>query len=732
MFVRFYSFSFSVSVQRSGKYAIIRYTLFSGFVLIQLRKGQVDMAEWWQQRVDVLKGIGKKKQEAFLRLNVESVGDLLNYLPRLDAYVDLSELCTIKDLPFDGSRRIFTGEVVRYREGRARTGIRYGVLTVRDDTGFAELYFFGGQRFTAKKFKNGSLVLITGSAKPGMNAKSVSNAFLQPLDKKTLKDTLGILPVYPLTESLTQKNVRDAMRQAIKMAEKEGCEETVPLELVKAHKLMDRLDAVKNIHFPQSIKKLKEAKRRMIYEELFLLQCGLLLNREENYDGRQAVKNAPDGKKVKILLKSLPFKLTPGQKQAWREISSDMEDNKGMNRLLQGDVGSGKTVLAALALAKAAENGYQACLMAPTEILAVQHYETLREWFSKTGLNLRLLTGSTPISERRLILQEIQEGEADIIIGTHALIQDTVNFAALSLVVTDEQHRFGVGQRTALTDKAKVSPDVLVMTATPIPRTLALTVYGDVDVSVMKGKPPGRRELTTLCYTGDMRDQVYEGLRRQVKAGHQAYVVCASIEETSNMEGVRSVNEVYEDLTARFPEISCGLLHGKMPAAEKERVMQKFLLGEISVLVATTVIEVGVNVPNATLMIVENADRFGLAQLHQLRGRVGRGESKSFCALLTDNTGADNLARLSILHDSNDGFALAEKDLELRGAGQLFGLKQHGLPDLRIADILRDTSVLLQCRSDAKKTLEDKNGREDILKAVEKQFDNRFAGILNS
>ena len=446
-----------------------------------------------------------------------------------------------------------------------------------------------------------------------------------------------------------------------------------------------------------------------MYEELFLLQCGLMLNREHNHDGRPGIKLARDGKTVQKVLQNLPFTLTGAQQKAWADISGDMEDVKPMHRLLQGDVGSGKTVIAALALAKAAENGFQGCIMAPTGILAQQHLETLTEFFKDT------------------------EGTLNVLVGTHALLQEDVVFAHLALVVTDEQHRFGVNQRAALVNKSDYAPDVLIMTATPIPRTLALTVYGDVETSVMRGMPPGRKAVETLCYTGDMRQKVYAGMVRQIEAGRQVYVVCASIEESEAMEGIRSVNDVYAELKKTWlKNIPCGLLHGKLKPAEKDEIMEAFAAGELKCLVTTTVIEVGVNVPNATLMIVENADRFGLAQLHQLRGRVGRGDKQSYCVLLTDNQEQDNLARLTVLHNSNDGFELAQRDLELRGAGQLFGLRQHGLPDLRLADILRDTDVLLAARKDATRVLAQPELRKEMLKGAANLFDSRFAGIFNS
>ncbi|MEE3479602.1 MAG: ATP-dependent DNA helicase RecG [Succiniclasticum sp.] len=692
------------------------------------------MEAWWTEPVTVLKGIGKKRAEAFERLEIHTLGDLLNYYPRTDSYIDFSHLKTIRELAVDGSQQIFRAELMNVTDRYSPRVRQYSVVLVHDETGYAELYFFGAQRYYLRRLKPGMTVVVTGRVKPGRSAaKVVSEATITPQDEEGGTPSPGILPVYSLTESLTQQHLRSAVKQALALAAEKGLPETVPVSLLQRYRFPDRLTALRNIHFPESVAAFREAKRRLVYEELFLLQCGLMLNREHNYDGRFGVNHDRDGALVKQVLRNLPFQLTAAQKQAWQDISGDMEDVKPMNRLLQGDVGSGKTVLAALALAKAAENGYQGCIMAPTGILAQQHLETLSSFFRGTDVRIALLTSNTKPAERREILEGLADGSLQVLIGTHAVLQEDVQFRCLSLVVTDEQHRFGVNQRGRLAAKSDFAPDVLIMTATPIPRTLALTVYGDIETTVMRGRPPGRKHIETLCYTGDMRRKVYEGMVRQIRAGRQVYVVCASIEESEGMEGVRSVTEVYEELKRTFLRgIPCALLHGRMKPAEKDEVMEAFAAGSVKVLVTTTVVEVGVNVPNATLMIVENADRFGLAQLHQLRGRVGRGEHQSYCVLLTDNKDPDTLARLTVLHNSDDGFELAQKDLELRGAGQLFGLRQHGLPDLRLADILKDTDVLLKCRKDAQEVLSKPDLRKELLAGTSNLFDSRFAGIFNS
>lgn len=685
---------------------------------------------WWQEPITKLKGIGPKKAADFANLNIFTIGDLLNRYPR--TYVDQSKVKTIAELTADGEKQLFCAEVYRVADRISARRMRYTLVTLKDDTGFAELYMFAHQRFQTRNFKPGTQLLVDGKVQPGRGgAKMVTDAYVQILKDGESASAPGILPVYALSGALTQQNVRTAVKTALAMAE-DYLPESLPQEIINAKKLPPRFEAVKNIHFPASFAELARARSRFIFEELFLLQCGLLYYRSRVKSTRSGIKMAPDGTLLQKVLAQLPFKLTEAQQKAWQDISLDMQDKKPMHRLLQGDVGSGKTVVSALALAKAAENGYQACIMVPTEILAQQHYETLQAFLEPAGISCGLLTSSVKGVRRRELLENLAAGNLQVLVGTHALIQDDVIFDKLALVVTDEQHRFGVEQRAKLANKSAYEPDVLVMTATPIPRTLALTVYGDLDVSVMKGMPPGRKSIKTLCYTGDKRREVYAGMVRQIKAGHQAYIVCAVI-EPGEMPGVRAAAEVYEELQRTFlKDIPCALLHGKMKPAEKEAVMEDFAAGKIKALISTTVIEVGVNVPNATLMIIENADRFGLAQLHQLRGRVGRGEAQSFCVLLTDSDSPETLARLNVLHTSNDGFYLAEQDLKLRGAGQLFGLRQHGLPDLYIADILQDTDVLIEARALAKKTLADAGQTAEITKVLDAQFDERFKRIFNS
>ena len=684
---------------------------------------------WWKEPTTSIRGVGKKKAADLNALNINTVGDLLEHYPRQESYMDFSKLKTIAELATDGSKQIFKATVHSVRDSfRGRT--RFSTLTVRDETGFADIYFFMGQRYWAKKYKPGTTLLIVGRVKSGRTAKMVSEAHCQELGDD-FEQGLGIVPTYSLAGALTQKNLQAWIKECLAKAEGE-LPESLPNSVIKKCGLCGRIEALKNIHFPKSWQALAEARKRLVFEELFLLQCGLLFYRGKQKEERQGLKHGVDGDKLQKIIAKLPFELTPAQKQAWLDISLDMQDVKPMHRILQGDVGSGKTVISALALAKAAENGYQGCIMAPTEILAVQHYETLTEYLAPFGMRIALLTGGMRAKERRSLLMDLELGLVDIVVGTHALLQDDVRFAKLSLVVTDEQHRFGVEQRAKLANKSTYAPDVLIMTATPIPRTLALTVYGDLDVSLMKGRPPGRKPVQTLCYTEEKRKDVYAGLVRQVQAGRQAYIVCPLI-ENSEVLNARSAENVYDELVHSFlKNIPCALLHGKLKSAEKDAIMTEFSAGRIKVLVSTTVIEVGVNVPNATLMVVENAERFGLAQLHQLRGRVGRGSEQSYCVLLTSADAPETLARLQVLRDSDDGFYLAEKDLEQRGAGQLFGLRQHGLPDLRIADILRDTEVIVQARNMAQSLLKNESDWQEMLEFVKLQLDDRFQMIFNN
>ncbi len=686
---------------------------------------------WWQEPITKLKGVGPKKAEDFANLNIITIGDLLNRFPRQDCYLDYSHLKTIRELTTDGSNQIFKAKIVRLTNRYSAKSKRYATVTVEDETGFAEVYLFSYQSYQIKYYQVGDPVLIIGKVTTGRTAKSVTGASLSHLKDEGENLNLGILPTYSLSGKLTQNNLRAAVHQALALARKE-LPESLPAGIIRRRQLMPRLEALENIHFPKSFALLQQARERFIFEELYLLQCGLLYYRSRIKRTKSGIKMSRDGNLVSAAKTNLGFKLTEAQAKAWDDISLDMQNIEPMHRLLQGDVGSGKTAVAMLALAKAVENGYQGCLMVPTEILAQQHFSTLEKILEPIGIHVAMLTGSLTGKQKTDVLEGLLDGTVQVVVGTHALIQDKVEFKALALVITDEQHRFGVEQRAKLANKSDYSPDVLVMTATPIPRTLALTVYGDLDVSLMKGLPPGRKPINTLCYTDDHREAVYKGMVRQVRAGHQAYVICPLIEDSEAVDA-KAVTTIYKELKHTYLKgVSCGLLHGKLKNEEKDQVMGEFVSGKVKVLISTTVVEVGVDVPNATLIVIEGADRFGLAQMHQLRGRVGRGKDQSYCVLLTASTKPETLDRLQIMRTCNDGFLLAEKDLELRGAGQLFGYKQHGLPDLYIADILRDTEVLVEARQLAKESLGDKELSAQVSDAIHNQFDTRFTRIFNA
>lgn len=686
---------------------------------------------WWQEPVTRLKGIGPKKALEFENINVVTIGDLLNHFPRQGCYLDYSHIRTIGELTTGGEMQLFRGTIVRMNNRRSARNLKYATITIGDGTGFAEIVLFGAQTYMTRVYHTGDEVLVIGKVMPGRTAKSVTGASLSHV-KEDGAEAPGILPTYALTGSLTQNQVRGAVRQALALARKE-LPECLPEKILRAKQFLPRLEALENIHFPKSPELLEKARQRLIFEELFFLQCGLLHHRVEIKKDSQGIKMARCGTLVRKVLDNLGFSLTDSQKKAWQEIDDDMQSPEPMNRLVQGDVGSGKTALALLALAKAVENGYQGCLMAPTEILAEQHYQEMQKVLEPAGIRTALLTGGLSAKTRRQVLEGLADGSIQAVVGTYALIQDKVVFHSLALAITDEQHRFGVAQRAKLQAKSQYAPHVLVMTATPIPRTLALTVYGDLDVSLMKGLPPGRKPVRTLCYTEDKRPAVYQGMVHQIREGHQAYVVCPLIEESEGVDA-KAAEELYEELTSTYLRgIPCGLLHGRLKPEEKDAVMESFARNETKVLITTTVVEVGVNVPNATLMVIEGADRFGLAQMHQLRGRVGRGSAQSYCVLLTASTNPVTLERLQIMRSCSDGFLLAEKDLELRGAGQFFGLRQHGLSDLYIADILRDTDTLVEARKAAQWAMGNPSIAKEVIRAAAvTQFDDRFERIFNA
>lgn len=633
-------------------------------------------------------------KENLRRLGISTVEDLLNFFPR--RYQDWTRVTKMEDAHY-GEEQVLYGRILEVKEIHPRMRMSILRVTISDGTGTAVLTYFN-QPWKKNEFAVNRHVLAFGKPEYDYGHLTVQNAETEFAEPSELPSLQKLVPVYPLTEGIKISRMRAMISYALDHTE--DITENLPAEVILREHLMGRLRAYRAMHNPPDWKTQQEARRRMAYEELFFMQAGILLLRKKREKDVSAIKCAPSGKMVEAVLKNLPFRLTAGQQQAFCDIEDDMEGVVPMNRLVQGDVGSGKTVVAALALAKIAENGYQGALMAPTEVLAGQHYQTLQELYRGLPLRIAYLSGNTKAKERKEILKGLADGSVQILIGTHALIQEDVIFAYLGLVITDEQHRFGVKQRKALETKG-ASPHILVMTATPIPRTMALSVYGDLDISAIRGMPPGRSPVKTYGIDGSYLQRVYNFMGREMEAGHQVYVVCPLVEK-SEKQDLASAVAVYEDLRDRvFPRFSVGLVHGRMKNDEKEKVMNDFRDGKIQLLVATSVIEVGVNVPNATIMFVYGADRFGLSQLHQLRGRVGRGKSQSYCILYTDNQNEITRLRIRLMCEIHDGFLLSEKDLLLRGSGEFFGYHQHGMPDLRVTDIIRDLPLLESARKEA-------------------------------
>ncbi|BBB93049.1 MAG TPA: ATP-dependent DNA helicase RecG [Methylomusa anaerophila] len=672
--------------------------------------------------IKFLKGVGPANAVRLSKLNIFTVGDLLTHFPR--RYEDRSQIKLVGKLT-DGEYATIHTIVINVRELKPNRRLTIIKLSVRDESGMAFVTWFN-QSYMKNKFKPGMELIISGK----VQKKQFGVEFNKPeveLAADFFQQPGHIIPVYPATENISQWQLRSLIRQTLNLLTSlsESSQDSLPREITAQFNIIDPISALNNIHFPADHNALAQARRRIVFEELYLLQCGLSYLKYRNKHESIGIKHAPDGDLTAAIEKNLPFELTKDQLIAVQEIKSDMEEAVPMQRLVQGDVGSGKTVVAAIALTKTVENGFQGAMMAPTEILAEQHYHSLARLLAPHGVRLSLLTGSLTGRTREKILFHIREGLIDIVVGTHALIQDDVVFKHLGLVVTDEQHRFGVRQRACLQAKGS-KPDVLVMTATPIPRTMALTVYGDLDVSIIRQMPPGRKPVATYVRSSDRREKVYRFATDQIKAGRQVYVVCPLVEESEKLEGKSAVT-LYEELSnSFFRGIPCGLVHGKMKSADKEKVMTDFYHGNLKALISTTVIEVGVNVPNATVMIIENADRFGLAQLHQLRGRVGRGEDQSYCILLSDGRSAETRERLNLMVQVADGFKLAEQDLIIRGPGQFFGTNQHGLPDLKAANIVKDVDILLEARRAAELTIKKPELFMQLKEPLSQLYKNNF------
>lgn len=637
--------------------------------------------------VTVLAGVGQKRAESLASLGIHTIEDLLTYYPF--RYEDIQErnLTEIQDQEKVTLKGLVVSPPVLSRFGYKKSRLQFRMM---QDHAVFNVSFFN-QPYLKDKIILSEEIAVYGK----WDSKRKALSGMKVLGSQTLDD---FSPIYHVNKSIRQTTLVDLIKKGF---DEYGdfVEENLPYTLVEKYRLLDRQTAVRSMHFPKNHEENHQAKRRVVFEEFFLFQMQLQGLKHAEKSEKNGIEVLYDVQKLKEFTQSLPFELTDAQKRVTNEICRDLRSPQHMQRLLQGDVGSGKTVVAAIALYAAVTAGFQGALMVPTEILAQQHMESFVQLFSDK-LSVALLTGSTKAKERRELLERLESGKIDVVIGTHALIQEGVEFKNLGLVITDEQHRFGVNQRKVLREKGW-RPDVLFMTATPIPRTLAITAYGEMDVSIIDELPAGRIPIETRWIRTPQLDSVLEWTRKELGKGHQMYVICPLIEESEALD-VKNAVEIYEKLSDLFaPEYEVGLLHGKMKNQEKERIMEDFKENQTQILVSTTVIEVGVNVPNATVMLIMDADRFGLAQLHQLRGRVGRGSDASFCILVANPKNEMGVERMKIMTETNNGFVLSEKDLELRGPGEVFGFRQSGLPQFAIADLVADGNILEVARDEA-------------------------------
>ena len=676
------------------------------------------------QDVKYVKGVGPNRVVLLNKLGIYTLKDLITYYPR--EHEDRSKPSKIADLENGQEALIEAIAVSRLNEIRTRRkNMTIYKLIVRDDTGTALLTWYN-QGYLKKVFNIGEKYTFFGKVtiKDGVTQIFSPTFDLEGKNKNTGK----IIPIYPLTYNLSQNTIRQIIENGLNIV-KDKLEETLPQYILEEYKLKEINSAIKSIHFPRDFEDFENARKRLVFEELLSTQLALLSIKNMNAMDNTGIKFSKEVH-MSSVINELPFKLTKAQLRVLEEIDNDMESSKPMNRLLQGDVGSGKTVVAIIAAYKAVKSGYQMTIMAPTAILASQHMEEFSKILDRFGIRCELLISGITKKKKDDILNRLKEGEIDVLIGTHAILEENVVFKNLGLVVTDEQHRFGVKQRKIISEKGN-NPDILVMTATPIPRTLALILYGDLDISIIDELPPNRKKIDTFAVTKGMEERVNNFIKKQINEGRQAYIVCPLVEENEeiNAKSVIELAEKYKNDI--FKEYKVEYMHGKMRPKEKDSIMEAFKNGEIDILISTTVIEVGVNVPNASIMIVENAERFGLAQLHQLRGRVGRGEYKSYCILKYNGNSEIIRKRMKVMQETNNGFIISEKDLELRGAGEFFGTKQHGLPEFKIANLFEDMPILKLAQNAAAGILQkdvklENKENEKLRQMVNEKFGKRL------
>lgn len=668
------------------------------------------MLDILNQDIQYLPGVGPKKRDMLQKeLGISKISDLLEYYPY--KYVDRSRIYTINELRSDMPFVQVKGRILGFEEFGSGPRKKRLVAHFTDGTGIADIVWFSGIKYATQQFKVNTEYIVFGKPTLYGGRYQFAHPDIDKAEDLQLSQ-MGMQPYYTTTEKMKKAGLTSRSIEKITKAMLEKMNqplpETLPPFIANRLRLVERDTALRHVHYPKTAEELQSARFRLKFEELFYVQLNILRYASDQKKKYRGYTFPRIGEIFNSFYSDhLPFSLTDAQKRVMREIRSDLGSGRQMNRLLQGDVGSGKTLVALMTMLIALDNGYQACIMAPTEILAEQHLATIREFLGDMNIRVELLTGIVKGKRRKTVLDGLASGSVDILVGTHAVIEDTVQFSKLGLVVVDEQHRFGVAQRARLWSKSQNPPHVLVMTATPIPRTLAMTIYGDLDVSVIDQLPPGRKPIVTIHKYNNQTTSLYSGIRQQIKEGRQVYIVFPLIKESEKLD-IQNLEEGFEILKEVFPEFRLSKVHGKMKPAEKDEEMQKFVNGETQILVATTVIEVGVNVPNASVMVILNAERFGLSQLHQLRGRVGRGASQSYCILVTKpQLTNETRKRIDIMCDTNDGFLIAEADLKLRGPGDLEGTQQSGMAfDLKIADIARDGQIVQMAREEAQKIIE--------------------------